>query len=132
MGVKTAKELLGLTCAESIETIKLKWRKRMKENHPDLYMEQGGGEAVNQATERSKRINEAYEFSIRYIELFGHSDFETCDEKEKSEDAYSDVWIEDEVFDRTFSDSLFSILLGFDHPDSNLIKNIQKYNIVIS
>lgn len=132
MNIKTAMMLLGLTSTEDKETIKSKWRQKMKENHPDIYTEQGE-DAVNQATEKSKLINEAYQFAIKYIECFGFSDFKNCDdegkEEEKEEDAFSDIWIEDEVFDVEFSDSLFRILWGFDHPDSNLIKNIREHKV---
>lgn len=128
MNVKTAMMLLGLTSAENKETIKSKWRQKMKENHPDKYTEQGE-DAVNQATERSKLINEAYEFVIHYIEHFGFSDFEECDIERKDEDSFSEVWIEDEVFDVTFTDSLASILFRFADPDSDLIRNIRGYKI---
>jgi hypothetical protein len=66
--------------------------------------------------------------------LYGISDFLCfCDETAEleetvdEEDVFADVWVEDEIFDSTFTDSLTSILIGFDHPDSNLIKNIRNY-----
>ena len=136
MNIKTAMKLLGLTSSDNKETIKSKWRQKMKEHHPDKYAEQGE-DAVKQATEKSKLINVAYEFVIQYIDCFGFDDFITSDDeqnKQNKEEAFSnqsieDVFIEDEVFDRTFTDSLFGIWMGFDHPYSNLIRNIRKYKV---
>ena len=73
MNIKTAMRLLGLTSADNKDTIKSKWRQAMKENHPDKFTDMGE-EAIKVATEKSKLINEAYEFIVEYIEkMLRHS-----------------------------------------------------------
>ena len=128
MEIKQAMDILGLNNAEDADVIKSMWRQKVKENQPLSYAKYGE-EAVSQAIERLELINEAYEFITVYKDLFGSSDFIFDDSTDYDEDVFEDVWIEDEVFDGTFTDSLTSILIGFDHPDSNFIRNIKKYSI---
>lgn len=127
MNIKNAMVLLGLTSSDTKDTIKSKWRTAMKENHPDKFAEKGEA-AVKAATEKSKLINEAYEFIIEYIDCFGVEDIETT-ENETKNTAVEDFNIQEEVFDGTFTDSLYTIWLGFDHPDSHFLKNVCNYTV---
>ena len=127
MNIKNAMMLLGLTSIDTKDTIKSKWRIAMKENHPDKFAEKGEG-AVKEATEKSKLINEAYEFIIEYIDCFGMDDIEAT-ANDTNNTAVEDFNIQEEVFDGTFTDSLYTIWLGFDHPDSNFLKNVCNYTV---
>jgi DnaJ like chaperone protein len=55
-------DVLGLPCGADEETVRRRWRKLVRENHPDRLIARGlPEEAVKLATARLARINDAYE-----------------------------------------------------------------------
>jgi DnaJ like chaperone protein len=55
-------DILGLPCGADEETVRRRWRRLVRENHPDRLIARGlPEEAVKLATARLARINDAYE-----------------------------------------------------------------------
>ena len=60
--LKRAYEVLGVQESDDMATIKKKYRKLVKENHPDIITGQGASESIiEKATKKLQEINEAYE-----------------------------------------------------------------------
>jgi DnaJ like chaperone protein len=60
--LEKAYEILGSTKEEEFNTIKQKYRKLVKQHHPDIIKGQGGDEnIIKEATAKLQEINEAYE-----------------------------------------------------------------------
>jgi DnaJ like chaperone protein len=60
--LKKAYDILGVDENDDLSTIKKKYRKLVKENHPDIITGQGASQSIiEQATKKLQEINEAYE-----------------------------------------------------------------------
>jgi len=62
LSIEKAYEILGVTKDDDMATIKKKYRKLVKQNHPDIITGQGATQSIiDQATKKLQQINEAYE-----------------------------------------------------------------------
>lgn len=60
--LKKAYEILGCSQSDDISTIKTKYKKLVRQNHPDLLMGSGAEKSIiDKATQKLQEINEAYE-----------------------------------------------------------------------
>jgi DnaJ like chaperone protein len=62
LDIQKAYEVLGAEPSEEFSSIKKKYRKLVKENHPDIVTGQGASQSIiDEATAKLQEINEAYE-----------------------------------------------------------------------
>lgn len=62
LSLQKACEVLGVQLSDDMNTIKKKYRKLVKENHPDIVTGSGADQTIiDQATAKLQEINEAYE-----------------------------------------------------------------------
>ncbi|MEA3352612.1 MAG: TerB family tellurite resistance protein [Campylobacterota bacterium] len=62
LSIQKACEILGVSKDDDISTIKKKYRKLVKENHPDIVTGSGAEQSIiDEATAKLQEINEAYE-----------------------------------------------------------------------